>query len=169
MVNRVKNSKVEFQPRLFATSLNTQPAALSRPERTHVNATTDRSHTMIHAAGDETEFNGVSPVFPVADVPAAVAFYRERLGFDLGWIWGDPPTHASVCRGVVGISLALEPSDAGSGEAYVELRGVDGYYAVLRARNVELGELHDRPYGMRDFALVDLDGNRLVFGEPTVA
>jgi catechol 2,3-dioxygenase-like lactoylglutathione lyase family enzyme len=123
---------------------------------------------MIQAAGAKTEFNGISPVFPVADVPAAVAFYRERLGFDLGWIWGDPPTHASVCRGAVGISLALEPSDAGSGEAYVELRGIDAYYAELRGRNVELGELHDRPYGMRDFALIDLDGNRLVFGEPTV-
>lgn len=123
---------------------------------------------MIQAAGAETKFEGVSPVFPVSDVPAAVAFYRERLGFDLGWIWGDPPTHASVCRGAVGISLTLEPSDAGSGEAYVELRGVDAYYAELRARNVQLGELQDRAYGMRDFALIDLDGNRLVFGEPTV-
>jgi catechol 2,3-dioxygenase-like lactoylglutathione lyase family enzyme len=123
---------------------------------------------MIQAAGAEKNFEGISPVFPVSDVPAAVAFYRERLGFDLGWIWGEPPTHAGVCRGVVGINLTLEPSDAGSGEAYVELQGVDAYYEELLARNVEVGELHDRPYGMRDFALIDLDGNRLVFGEPTL-
>jgi hypothetical protein len=31
---------------------------------------------------------------------------------------GDPPTHASVYRGAVGINLTLEPSDAGSGGAY---------------------------------------------------
>jgi catechol 2,3-dioxygenase-like lactoylglutathione lyase family enzyme len=123
---------------------------------------------MVQAEGAKIDFNGISPVFPVSDVPAAVAFYRERLGFGVGWIWGDPPTHASVCRGAVGISLSLEPSDAGGGEAYVELRGVDAYYAELRDRNVKLGELHDRPYGMRDFELIDLDGNRLVFGEPTV-
>jgi catechol 2,3-dioxygenase-like lactoylglutathione lyase family enzyme len=113
-------------------------------------------------------FEGISPWFPVSDVTAAVAFYRERLGFDLGWIWGDPPTHANVCRGAIDISLALESSKARTGEAYVGLRGVDAYYAELRARGVEVGELADRPYGMRDFALVDPDGNRLVFGESTV-
>jgi hypothetical protein len=33
---------------------------------------------------------------------------------------------------------------------------------------VQVGELDDREYGMRDFALVDPDGNRLVFGEANV-
>lgn len=28
--------------------------------------------------------------------------------------------------------------------------------------------MQDRPYGMRDFEGVDLDGNRLAFGEPTI-
>ena len=120
---------------------------------------------MIQRLDAQPEFEGISPVFPVSDVPAAVAFYRERLGFDLGWIWGDPPIHANVCRGAVGINLTLEESETGSGEAYVGLRGIDAYYAELRARNVDVGELDDRPYGMRDFAVTDWDGNRLVFGE----
>jgi catechol 2,3-dioxygenase-like lactoylglutathione lyase family enzyme len=114
------------------------------------------------------KFEGISPWFPVSDVTAALAFYREHLGFDLGWIWGDPPTHANVCRGAIDISLALEPSRAGTGEAYVGLSGVDAYYKELQGRQVQVGELDDRKYGMRDFALVDPDGNRLVFGEPTV-
>jgi catechol 2,3-dioxygenase-like lactoylglutathione lyase family enzyme len=113
------------------------------------------------------EFQEISPVFPVTDVAAAVAFYRERLGFDLGWIWGDPPTHANVCRGTVSISFAFDTSKAGTGEAYVGLSGVDAYHADLRARGVAVGELDDREYGMRDFALADPDGNRLVFGEFT--
>jgi catechol 2,3-dioxygenase-like lactoylglutathione lyase family enzyme len=114
------------------------------------------------------EFEGISPWFPVSDIAAAVAFYRARLGFDLGWIWGDPPTHANVCRGAIDISLMQKPPEAGTGEAYVALRGVDAYFAELRGRGVEVSELDDREYGMRDFALVDPDGNRLVFGEPTV-
>jgi catechol 2,3-dioxygenase-like lactoylglutathione lyase family enzyme len=113
------------------------------------------------------KFEGISPWFPVSDVTAAVAFYRERLGFDLGWTWGDPPTHANVCRGAIDISLALELSKAGTGEAYIALRGVDAYHKELQARNVQVGELDDREYGMRDFALTDVDGNRLVFGEFT--
>jgi catechol 2,3-dioxygenase-like lactoylglutathione lyase family enzyme len=114
------------------------------------------------------KFEEISPVFPVSDIGAAVAFYRERLGFDLGWIWGDPPTLANVCRGTISIMLALDPSKAGSGEANVGLRGVDAYYRELQTRHVQVGELDDRHYGMRDFDLVDPDGNRFVFGEPTV-
>jgi catechol 2,3-dioxygenase-like lactoylglutathione lyase family enzyme len=111
------------------------------------------------------QFEGISPVFQVSDVTQALTFYCERLGFAVGWTWGEPPTHANVCRGQIGINLTLEPSEAGSGEAYVGLRGIDTYYAELQARNVKVGELDDRPYGMRDFALIDEDGNRLVFGE----
>ena len=124
---------------------------------------------MTQPSSARPEFESISPVFPVSDVRAAVAFYRERLGFDLGWIVGDPPTHAHVCRGAVGISLTLKPSQAGRGEAYVELRGVDSYFAELSARGLELGKLADRTYGMRDFALTDVDGNRIVFGEAIVA
>ena len=113
-------------------------------------------------------FEEISPLFPVTDVAAAVAFYRERLGFDFGWIWGDPPTLANVCRGTVSITLALEPSKAGAGEANMGLRGIDAYHAELRARGIEVGELDNRVYGMRDFDLVDPDRNRLVFGGPTV-
>jgi hypothetical protein len=51
--------------------------------------------------------------------------------------------------------------------AYVQLHGVDAYYAELRARNLEVRDLGDRAYGMRDFEVVDPNGNRLAFGEPT--
>jgi|SRR5215471_11307375 len=123
---------------------------------------------MIRPVGGQPEFEAVSPVFPVSDVPAALTFYCERLGFDLGWTWGDPPTHANVCRGRISLSLALDPSGAGSGNAYVQLSGVDAYFAELRDRNLILGELADRPYGMRDFSVTDPSSNRLVFGESIV-
>lgn len=123
---------------------------------------------MIQPAGGQPDFEAVSPVFPVSDVPAALMFYCERLGFDLGWTSGDPPTHANVRRGRVSLSLALDASSAGSGNAYVELIGVDAYFAELQDRGLALGELADRPYGMRDFSVTDTSGNRLVFGESIV-
>jgi catechol 2,3-dioxygenase-like lactoylglutathione lyase family enzyme len=113
----------------------------------------------------QAEFEWISPVFLVSDIRAALAFYCERLGFGLDWTWGDPPTHANVSRGAISITLTLGQAGAASSEVYVGLRGVDAYYAELRTRNVQAGELADRPYGMRDFELMDLDGNRLVFGE----
>lgn len=38
---------------------------------------------------------------------------------------------------------------------------------VLGGRNVELSDIGNRAYGMRDFKVVDPCGNRLAFGEPT--
>jgi catechol 2,3-dioxygenase-like lactoylglutathione lyase family enzyme len=42
---------------------------------------------MIQPAASKPEFEDACPVFPVADVSAALTFYCERLGFELGWTW----------------------------------------------------------------------------------
>ncbi len=49
---------------------------------------------------------------------------------------------------------------------YVQVKGVDAYYSELKGRNVHSSYLDDRPYGMRDFEILDPSGNRLAFGEP---
>jgi uncharacterized glyoxalase superfamily protein PhnB len=51
--------------------------------------------------------------------------------------------------------------------AYIQVSGVDAYYSELTERGVSLSDLGDREYGMRDFEVVDPNGNRLAFGEPT--
>lgn len=110
-------------------------------------------------------FESVTPVFHVSDVTTALALYCEGLGFSVAWQWGQPPMHASVCRGRVSIHLALDTQKAGTGEAYVEVGEIDDYYQELATRGVTLGNLADRAYGMRDFAVVDRSGNRIVFGQ----
>jgi len=50
--------------------------------------------------------------------------------------------------------------------AYIQVSGVDAYYSELKARGVNLGDLGTREYGMRDFEVIDPNGNRLAFGEP---
>jgi catechol 2,3-dioxygenase-like lactoylglutathione lyase family enzyme len=115
----------------------------------------------------EPKFQAVSPRLPVGDVEEALTFYVSRLGFRLGWKWGDPLTHANVCRDSVALDLIASPPDRrGTAMAYVQLSGVDAYFSELKARNVTLGELEDRAYRMRDFEIIDPYGNRLAFGEP---
>lgn len=114
------------------------------------------------------KFEAVTPRLPVADVAQALAFYVEQLGFQLGWKWGDPLTHANVCRDSIALDLIASPaSRRGTAMVYIQLSGVDAYFAELKSRNVEVSELGDREYGMRDFETVDACGNRLAFGEPT--
>ena len=113
------------------------------------------------------KFEAVTPRLPVSDVERALAFYVDQLGFRLGWKWEKPVTHANVCRDCVGLDLVADPAgQRGTAMAYIQLSGVDDYFSELKGRNVQLGDLGDRPYGMRDFELTDPSGNRLAFGEP---
>ena len=113
-------------------------------------------------------FEAISPRLPAIDVDEALKYYCDQLGFQLGWKWGDPVTHANVCRDSISLDLIASPPKIGPALAYIQLTGVDDYYSELKQRNVEVGDLGNRPYGMRDFELVDPSGNRLAFGEPTV-
>jgi uncharacterized glyoxalase superfamily protein PhnB len=56
----------------------------------------------------------------------------------------------------------------GHGAINVFVTGVDALYQELKSRGARtMEEPADRPYGMRDFDIVDLDGNQLCFGEST--
>ena len=124
---------------------------------------------MKNPGATKPRFEAVTPRLPVSDVHEALAFYRDRLGFQVGWKWDDPITHANVCRDSISLDLIASPIERrGTAMAYIQLSGVDAYFTELKERNVDLGELGDRPYGMRDFELIDPSGNRLAFGEPTV-
>lgn len=74
-----------------------------------------------------------------------------------------------MCRGSISLDLICVPEAArGTGMAYVQIRGVHAYFAELKERSLGVSEPENRPYGMRDFKVVDPDGNRLCFGESTV-
>ena len=124
---------------------------------------------MQHSNATKLRFEAVTPRLPVSDIDQALAFYCDQLGFQLGWKWGSPVTHASVCRDSISLDLVAGPAGRhGPAMLYIQLSGVDEYFAELQGRSVEAGEPADRPYGMRDFELIDPDGNRLAFGQPLV-
>jgi catechol 2,3-dioxygenase-like lactoylglutathione lyase family enzyme len=113
------------------------------------------------------KFEAVSPRLPVRNVEELLDFYVHGLGFELGWKWGDPATHASVCRNEVSFDLISVPAGRqGTAMAYVQVSGVDAYHAELSARSVQASAVENRAYGMRDFEVVDPCGNRIAFGQP---
>jgi uncharacterized glyoxalase superfamily protein PhnB len=109
------------------------------------------------------------PILSVTDLSEALDFYERVLGFQVGWKWGEPSHLASVCRDRVEVNLS-QSSEAkpAISKVYFQMAGVDAYYnqvTVAGARVVV--PLADRPYGMRDFRIVDPSGNELSFGEAT--
>jgi hypothetical protein len=50
----------------------------------------------------------------------------------------------------------------------VEVKDIDGLYEELKGVDVihPNGTLQNHPYGMREFAILDNDGNMIKFGQP---
>jgi catechol 2,3-dioxygenase-like lactoylglutathione lyase family enzyme len=104
------------------------------------------------------------PELPVSDVPAAVAHYRDVLGFRIN--------HAQDDIGVMDrdqVTVILIPRTAqhgGIGSCYVYIRDADGLHAELIARGARvLEEPVSMPWGLRQFRVLDQDGNQITFGQ----
>ena len=127
------------------------------------------------------DITGIAPFFIVRDVPAAMAFYRDRLGFDivLQGPSDDDIFFGIVRRGAAMILLkavGVEPvpnytRDIKQGiarwDAYLQVPDPDALAAEFSSRNVVfLQPLKDDDDGLRGFEVRDADGYVLFFGRP---
>ena len=127
------------------------------------------------------DISGIAPFFIVRSVPAALAFYRDRLGFDVTFQGPAPDDifFAIVRRGAAMIMLkdvGVDPvpnytRDVGKGsprwDAYLDVPDPDALAAEFSSRHVELSvPLSDTDDGLRGFELRDVDGYVLFFGRP---
>ncbi len=123
----------------------------------------------------------IAPFFIVRDVPTALAFYRDRLGFDITFEGPEPGDifFGIVERGAAMIMLkavGVDPvpnytRDVKQGiarwDAYLHVPDPDALAAEFAPRDVEFCEpLQDTDEGLRGFALKDADGYVLFFGRP---
>jgi uncharacterized glyoxalase superfamily protein PhnB len=115
------------------------------------------------------KLESISPSFAVSDLPRALRFHQDALGFDIAWTWGEPADLASVCRDAVAITLAkrADAQPGGASRIYIRVTGIDEFHARLRQAGADVVvAIANRAYGMRDFGIADPFGNRLDFGEP---
>lgn len=112
------------------------------------------------------------PTLPSRSLPATLAFYA-RLGF-AGEIMGASEDYAILQRGTVELHFFrhpdLDPATSWAG-CYVRVGAVDEIYQAMRGAALPLhgiprmDALMDKPWGMREFAVVDEDGNLLRIGQ----
>jgi uncharacterized glyoxalase superfamily protein PhnB len=129
------------------------------------------------------DINISASFLPHDDADAAIAFYRDKLGFEVRkdvryngmvWLTVGPPDQPQV-------SIVLHPPAADPGITDEERRvitemmakgtygglllatkDVDGTFEQLQATDVDIvQEPTDQPYGIRDFAVRDPAGNLL--------
>lgn len=132
----------------------------------------------------KAEISGIAPFFIVKNVPAALSFYRDRLGFDITF---QGPSEDDIFFGIVergGAMIILKDigvdpvpnhtRDVKKGiarwDAYLHVPDPDALAAEFSSRKVaffktiEDGEGGDD--GLRGFEIRDADGYILFFGRP---
>jgi len=131
------------------------------------------------------EISGIAPFFIVRNVPAALAFYRDRLGFDIPF---QGPSKDDIFFGIVrrdGAMIILKEigvdpmpnytRDIKQGiarwDAYLNVPDPDTLAAEFSSRNVEFFKPLNASYddgddGLRGFEVQDADGYVLFFGHP---
>src|SRR5690242_10487514 len=94
------------------------------------------------------------PTLFVRDVRAATAFYTEKLGFELGFLWGDPPSMAGVNLGKVSVHLSQGEPRSGGCEVYFVVGDVDELHALHVANGVAVSAPPaNKPWGLRQYDL----------------
>jgi catechol 2,3-dioxygenase-like lactoylglutathione lyase family enzyme len=106
------------------------------------------------------------PTLASLDIAATIAFYESKLGFSEVV---RAPDFASVARDGVNIEFWLchDPEIPKLTSCRVRVDGVDELHAEYAAQGVvhPNGRLGDRPWGTRDFAVLDDVGNCITFFE----
>lgn len=119
------------------------------------------------------KLSAVAPVIFVRDVVAAEAYYRERLGFELGRLYNDPPDFCIQSRDGCTVMLAKSPVVTphwqvvrNTWTAYFWVDDARALYdeMVGRGATIDYG-LGLKPYGVLEFGVQDLDGHDLGFGQ----
>ena len=127
----------------------------------------------------QTEISSIMPFFIVRDVPSSLAFYEERLGFEITFKGPEPNDifFGIVRRGGAAIILkavGVDPvpnytRDIGCGiarwDAFLHVPDPDALAAEFASRNVEFFlPLSTGNDGLRGFEVKDADGYLLYFG-----
>jgi catechol 2,3-dioxygenase-like lactoylglutathione lyase family enzyme len=119
----------------------------------------------------------MTPFFIVRELSVALAFYRDKLGFEVTvTLPADDPFFGIVQRDRAMLMLKdveVDPlpnsqrDPSARWDAYVQVPDPDALAAEFNSRNVEFSKpLKDTHDGLRGFEITDSDGYVLFFGRP---
>lgn len=117
-----------------------------------------------------------APILFVGDLLKSVDYWVEKVGFKTLGVWGEPPDFAILARDEVHIMLSQAPDGHKivphwrirdkMWNAYFWVDDAAALYAELQERGASIDyELHEKPYGVLEFGIQDLDDQDIAFGQ----
>jgi catechol 2,3-dioxygenase-like lactoylglutathione lyase family enzyme len=123
--------------------------------------------------------NSIEAQLFVADVRRACDFYTGKLGFGVGFVYGDPPFYGQVVRDMARLNLRLVGEPVFAGDVRERLGLLSASITVATAQEIEQiyldyqaagvsfqQELKTEPWGARTFVVSDPDENLILFAGP---
>jgi len=115
------------------------------------------------------------PVVFVSSVSDTAAFFRDKLGFAVNFLHGNPAFYGAVSRGGATLHLRFVHDPVVSQDlrekesllaAFILVENVKRLFEEYKAKDVPLvGTLHKEPWGGPAFTVRDPDGNWIYFCE----
>lgn len=116
------------------------------------------------------QFTHIHPKLPMRQKAITRQYYIEQLGFsDVGS--HDFPDYLILKKDQIELHFFLFPDldpTTNDGQVYIRVEGIETIYRDFIARKVAIhpnGPLQVKPWGQKEFALLDPDHNLLIFGE----
>jgi uncharacterized glyoxalase superfamily protein PhnB len=124
-------------------------------------------------ASGVAQITGLSPQFLVDDLPIAIEYYRDRLGFAPDFVYDS--FYASVSRDGFSIHLKCAPKTVSDRthrkqnehlDVHIGVRGIEALFEELASKGARIiRPLEERPWASKDFYVEDPDGYILCFSE----
>ena len=134
-----------------------------------------------HAETKSTKavIDGAEPQLFVADIKSSCEFFTRKLGFAIGFTYGEPPFYAQVKRDVACVNLRCVEQPVIDAElrdreqllsaslTVATSEEIKALFLEFQAAGVTFFQtLKREPWGARDFIVKDPDGNLLLFAGP---
>lgn len=117
-----------------------------------------------------------APILMVRNVPASVAYWVDKVGFTVGGMWGEPPDFAILRRDSAHLMLSQVRAEDTivphwrmrdqMWNAYFWVDDARAMYDEMKSRGATIDyELGEKPYGVLEFGIQDLDDQDIAFGQ----
>lgn len=114
--------------------------------------------------------NSVVPKLPMRDKQITRNYYIDLLGFEPAGT-ADHPGYLMVKRDNIELHFfehsTLDPHE-NYGQVYIRTNDIEKVYSAIKSKGVGIhpnGALEIKPWGQKEFSLLDPDNNLLTFGE----
>jgi catechol 2,3-dioxygenase-like lactoylglutathione lyase family enzyme len=111
----------------------------------------------------------ICPKLPMRDLQKTAHYYTHYLGFS---IIGKYPDYLIVSRDGIELHFFMHRTievEQNDGQVYFRVTEIDRLYEEWLLNGVSIhpnGPLETKPWGQREFSVLDPDFNLLTFGEP---